>query len=104
MDNSRQNSSRNFRERVDMDAVTYNELVWGVLDRAYAPFKHAEKKLARDARATPKAARNWLDRLCAPNGESLLNLMRECNELRDEIIRRTEQREREGNDHGEPGN
>ena len=87
MEKSRENSARNFRERVVMNASTYHELVWDVLDRTYAPFKHAEKLLARHARATPKAARNWLDRMCAPNGENLLNLMSECPELASEINR-----------------
>ena len=87
MRNSRQNHARNIRDAVEMNSPTYNELVWNVLDREYGPFKYAEKLLARHARATPKAARNWLDRQCAPNGENLMNLMAQCETLAEEINR-----------------
>lgn len=74
--------------------ATYNEAVWNAIDRAYRPLKCAEKLLAKDAGATPKAARNWLDRQCAPNGENLVSLMASCVEVADEVLRLVEERKR----------
>lgn len=41
----------------------------------YAPLKHANKLLARDARVTPRTAENWLDLECTPRFEQAVMLM-----------------------------
>lgn len=94
----RENPARKLQEPVEMTSSTYNGLVWDVLDRVYGPLKYAEKRLAKHANATPKAARNWLERLNAPSGENLLNLMASCDELADEINRLVAQKKKERED------
>jgi hypothetical protein len=64
-----------------MNAATYSDVVWDWLAHRYAPLKHAEKLLARDAMATPRTARAWLRREHAPYGEHLLTLMAQNDEL-----------------------
>jgi hypothetical protein len=68
-------------------AATYSATVFPVMQREYAPLKHAAKLLARHARTTPRTAENWLAGTHAPNGEKLLNLMAECTDLADEVNR-----------------
>jgi hypothetical protein len=41
----------------------------------YGPLRHAPERLARDANATPRAARNWLDGECAPRMDNVVELM-----------------------------
>jgi hypothetical protein len=67
--------------------TTYSAVVFEVLQREYAPLKHAAKLLARHARTSPRTAENWLAGTHAPNGEKLINLMAECSALADEINR-----------------
>ena len=61
-------------------------LIRRILVAEYGPFKHAPKILARDAKATPRAAENWLDGSCTPNAESLVNVMKRCRRLRAAIF------------------
>jgi len=68
-------------------ATTYSNTVFRVIQREYAPLKHAAKLLARHAGTTPRTAENWLAGTHAPNGEKLLNLMAECATLADEVNR-----------------
>lgn len=67
--------------------ATYGDVVHDVIRRQFAPLKHAAKLLARAAGTTPRTAENWLAGSHAPNGDKLLNLMAECDELADEIFR-----------------
>jgi hypothetical protein len=66
---------------------TYSQTIHRVLNKAYAPLRHATETLARHSGATPRAARNWLDGECAPRAEHLILLMANCAELRAEIDR-----------------
>jgi hypothetical protein len=68
-------------------SASYAEAMRDVLSAEYGRLKHGEKILARDARSTPRAAKNWLTGANAPNGENLINLMRRCAALRQEINR-----------------
>lgn len=70
-----------------MSAATYSDIVFGAIQREYAPLKHAAKLLARHAGTSPRTAENWLAGTHAPNGEKLLNLMAECRSLADEVNR-----------------
>jgi hypothetical protein len=63
------------------------ETVARVLRRKFGDLRCADKRLAKMADATPRAARNWMSGECPPNSATLLTLMRECKELREEIIR-----------------
>lgn len=97
--NDRPNSYRTLQklETMDAQAMPYNEMVCGILRRNYAHLKNAAKILARDARATPRAAANWLDGLNAPSGESLINLLANCEELAAEVNRLVAERRAERN-------
>lgn len=67
--------------------ATYGDVVHDVIRRRFAPLKHAAKLLARAAGTTPRTAENWLAGSHAPNGEKLVNLMADCQELAEEINR-----------------
>lgn len=80
--------TRNFRDGDDMSVTaTYGTVVHDVIQRRFAPLKHAAKLLARAAGTTPRTAENWLAGSHAPNGEKLVNLMASCEELAHEINR-----------------
>jgi hypothetical protein len=49
--------------------------VCGYLRERYGVLRHAPERLARDANATPRAARNWLDGECAPRLDNVVELM-----------------------------
>lgn len=74
-----------------IDAASYCETVAGVLRRKYGHLRHATKLLARSVGTTPRTVQNWLDGTNAPRGAELIRLMRECDELRDEIFRLVEE-------------
>lgn len=63
------------------------ETVARVLRRKFGETRCADKRLATVANATPRAARNWMSGECPPSSATLLTLMRECSELREEINR-----------------
>jgi hypothetical protein len=67
--------------------ATYGDVVHEVIRRQFGPLKHAAKLLARAAGTTPRTAENWLAGSHAPNGEKLVNLMADCQELAEEINR-----------------
>jgi Meiotically up-regulated gene 113 len=54
---------------------SYNDIICNFIDAKYGGLRNAERLISQDAKSTPKSARNWLQRSCAPNGENLLNLM-----------------------------
>lgn len=54
-----------------------------IIQREYAPLKNAAKILARHAGATPRAARNWLERKCCPHVDHAAELIRNCRAVRD---------------------
>ena len=70
--------------------LMYSSIVHSVLAREYGPLRFGAKLLARAAGVSPRTADNWLQGICAPRGDELLRLMRECSALRDEIMRATE--------------
>ena len=70
-----------------MNSATYNDVVIGYIRREFAPLKHAAKLLARASGASPRTCENWLAGSHAPNGESLVQLMAECHDLADEVMR-----------------
>lgn len=90
MRNSPSNPAGNFPPM--SPASTYSDVVWGWLAERYAPLKHAEKLLARDAHVTPRTARGWLQREHAPYGEALLDLMAQNDGLTKKINAAVEER------------
>lgn len=63
----------------------YADLLRGVITRVYAPQRFAAKRLAHDARTSHRTAERWLSGERVPTGDHLLNLLRECRELRAEL-------------------
>lgn len=63
----------------------FGAVVRRILVEQYGRLKGGAKLLARDARATPRTAENWLEGHCTPNAEKLVNVMRHCRELREAI-------------------
>lgn len=73
---------------------TYGDVVLGFIQRKYGPLRNATKLLARDAGCSPRTAESYLAGTHAPNGEKLINLLAECQELADEVNRLVAQRRR----------
>jgi hypothetical protein len=67
----------------------------GIIAGRFGILRHGEKKLARAAGVTPRAARNWIEGRCCPQSAQLLRLMAECRELRAEILGIVDELERE---------
>lgn len=80
-----------------MTATTANasvgEVVHAVLRQTYGRMRHGTELLARDARATPRAAENWVSGSNTPNAEKLVNIMRRCPELRAAIFQLSQEAE-----------
>lgn len=60
--------------------------------REFGPFRFAAEMLARASQKTPRAARNWLSGLNAPDAEALIELMAACNSIADEVNSLVEER------------
>lgn len=80
-----------FRER-DVNATTtasesLNDIFFEVVDRYYAPFKDGVKRLARDAKTSPRTAQNWVDKQCTPRMDNFSTLVKSNRELRREVLR-----------------
>lgn len=81
------NSAQISHFRVSSMPSTYSDAVLTVIQRTYAPLRHASKLLARDAKASPRTAEKWISGQNAPSGEALIELMASCQELADEVNR-----------------
>jgi hypothetical protein len=68
----------NLREKMN---TTYNDIIGSYLRERFAPLRHATKIIARIGRVSPRTAENWLSGTHAPQGEALLNLIGECDDL-----------------------
>jgi hypothetical protein len=79
------------------NAITsdYRESVLAVIAREYGPMRHAAKILAQHAQASYRTAESWIAGRNVPSGESLMNLMSECNALADEINRLVAERRKQ---------
>ena len=64
---------------------TYADLLRSVIARVYVPQRYAAKLLARDAGTSHRTAERWLSGERVPSGDHLINLLRECSELREEL-------------------
>jgi hypothetical protein len=64
-----------------VNTSTYPEIMAAYFRERFAPLRHASELLARIARVSPRTAENWLRGECAPQGEALLNLIGECDDL-----------------------
>lgn len=78
----------------------YAAAVHLVLQREYAPLRHAAKILARKADVSPRTAENWLAGTCAPRGDELLRLMASCDALAAEINKLVEELRKSGTPDG----
>lgn len=101
MENSPAKTDGNFPPMTQ--AASYSDVVFGFLDQRFRPLRHAEKRLARLAGCTPRTARGWLNREHAPQGEHLLALMAECDDLAAEISNAVEARRCQRLSSSQPG-
>ena len=68
-------------------AAVISDRISETLRREYAPYRYAEKLLARKVHASPRAVRNWFSGICAPRAAELVRLMAESEELEREVAR-----------------
>ncbi len=72
------------------DGMTFGVIFDDFLDREFRLKRNGAKLLALAAGGVShRTAENWLRRICAPRHDELIELMRNCEELRAEIIRIT---------------
>ena len=94
---SSQETARNNRVTdVMAQSVAYPDLVCTVLRARFGMLRGAEKRLARLAGVSPRTVANWLQANCAPQGEQLLTLMAECDDLALAILAEVARRRRDG--------
>lgn len=68
-------------------AATYGDMILTILQRHYAPLRHAAKLLARDANASHRTTAKWLSGDTSPSGESLIEMMAASPAVADEVNR-----------------
>lgn len=67
-------------------STTLSELAFEHFDAHYRPLRFARELLARVANVTPNSARNWLRRECAPQADSLGELIKNDPEFRAKVL------------------
>ncbi|MCB8880093.1 hypothetical protein ACELLULO517_07590 [Acidisoma cellulosilytica] len=72
-------------------ASTYSMVFSTWAARKYAPLRQAKELLARDAKASPRTAENWLSQKHPPKAEELIRLMANNDDLAKEIWRLVEE-------------
>lgn len=72
---------------IPLDSRTVAERVADALRRGYGNTKSAVKEIGRATYANDRSAANWFEGRCAPNAADLIELMRDCDEVFDEICR-----------------
>lgn len=92
MQQSSDNSPRNFRVEIVKMSATYAGTFHDVLSRQYGPLRNATKILARLAGVSPRTSANWMQGLCAPQGEQLFALMAADPIIKAEMMAFLEQR------------
>ena len=63
------------------------ETLLAAIAREFKPYRFAQEMLARAAKKSPRAAKNWLSGVNAPDAEALIELMASCNAIADEVDR-----------------
>ena len=93
MGNDRANLDRNLpiidRKFPRMSAVTIapvRDRLLEAIRREFMPLRFGAEMLARAAKKTPRAARNWLSDKNAPDAAALIELMASSENLRNEVL------------------
>lgn len=77
-------------------SMSFEATFYGFIDREFAPKRNAAKLLAKAAGGiSHRSAENWLRKICMPQGEQIVTLMKECPAFRDEIFELTAQIKKE---------
>lgn len=70
-----------------LDSRTVAERMAEALRRGYGHAKSAVKEIGRATYANDRSAQNWWEGRCAPNAADLIELMRDSDEVFDEVCR-----------------
>ena len=87
MDNKSDNVAPNGQTKMSDTVGTYEDVVLSVIDREYGSLRNGAKILARHAKSSIDAAKNWIYGRRVPTGEALVNIMAENDAMYAEIIR-----------------
>jgi hypothetical protein len=78
---------KNWGRLMSVTTETYQDAIHRVLQREFGHRRHAAKLIANLAGVSPRTAENWMQKLCAPQGAALVNLMSKCEAVDHEISR-----------------
>ncbi|QDH17433.1 hypothetical protein [Swingsia samuiensis] len=88
---------KNDRKFPRMSAASSSQLVrerlLAAIKREFTHLRSGPEMLARAAMKSPRAARNWLSGLNAPDAEALIELMASSETLREEVLRLVHERQ-----------
>lgn len=87
------NSSANNPQKLRCTMTPYAPFMRDYLAEKFGSLKCGAKLLARAAHVSPRTAENWLSGICAPQGQALLHLISECDDLADRLIKNAKSRE-----------
>ncbi|NVN06042.1 hypothetical protein HW509_10640 [Asaia spathodeae] len=79
--------SRDLQPVTAFAARSVKDSLLEVIAREFRPLRFAAEYLARAANKTPRAAKNWLSGVNAPDAEALIELMASCSSIADEVER-----------------
>ena len=79
-------SDRKFPQMMGLTHMPVRDRLLNVIKREFEPLRFATEMLARAAKKTPRAARNWLSDKNAPDAEALIELMASSENLRNEVL------------------
>ena len=85
--NFQSHSGEDFPGAGGQDARSLAAVLSDALRREFGDSPAAAKRIAKLVRANPRAARNWLDGINAPNGEYLVLLMRHSDALLETVLK-----------------
>ena len=84
--NFQSHSGRDSPGAGEQDAQSLAAVLSAALRREFGDSPAAAKRIAKLVRANPRAARNWLEGVNAPNGEYLVLLMRHSDMMLEAVL------------------
>lgn len=71
---------------IALESRTVAERISDALQRSYGDLRSAVKEIGRATFANDRTAENWWKGKCAPNAADLIELMRDSDEVFDEVL------------------
>jgi hypothetical protein len=96
-------SDRKFPQMMGLTHMPVRDRLLNVIKREFEPLRFATEMLARAAKKTPRAARNWLSGTNAPDAEALIELMASSNAIAAEVERLVAERRKAREEEECPG-